>query len=467
MEKDETKFTILMFPWLAYSHVFPFFELAKSLSKRRTFHIYFCSSAANLGSIENNLNNHKLRCNDDDDVSIDLVELQLPPSPQLPPHFHTTKNLPPNLVPILLQTFQESSSSFSRILIDLKPDLLIYDFFQPWAAKQALSLSIPSIYFATAGAAPFSYFHHLHTHGSASTFPYQEIYLSDREKADLNAVVAPEIKDADQDFAFGNFKLSCDIVLIKSSKGLEQKYIDYLSVLCRKKVVPTGPLVQESNIKDDDDDESEVIMQWLSEKDRFSTVLICFGSEHLLPKEQIVEIAKGLEQCCTNFIWIVRFIMDENALRLEDELPEGFLERVEGRGLVVQKWAPQAKILSHPSIGGFVSHCGWSSIMESLYFGVPIIALPIKFDQPINGRLVVEAGCGVEIGRGENGICSAEEVAKAIKKVIMEDSGEGLIRYNARNLGEKMKTEKEIAANEVAEELLLICKKSKQHADKI
>lgn len=71
---------------------------------------------------------------------------------------------------------------------------------------------------------------------------------------------------------------------------------------------------------------------------------------------------------------------------------------MKGKGLILEGWAPQAKILAHPSIGGFVSQCGWSSIMDSITFGVLIIALPMQLDQPLNARLVVEIGVGVEKG---------------------------------------------------------------------
>ncbi|KAK6130306.1 hypothetical protein DH2020_035951 [Rehmannia glutinosa] len=373
---------------------------------------------------------------------------------------HTTKNLPPNLIPALIQAFQMSSSSFSEILNDLKPDLLIYDFFQPWAPKLALSQGVPSVYFATSGATPFSFFYHLYKYGTNFPFPYPEIYLPDHEKVDVRAPVEMVIKDAeDDDFAFGNFKLSSEIVLIKSLLGgadFEGKYIDYLSVLCQKKVVPTGPLVLDNSGDEKDEDEyyyySE-ISPWLSAKEQFSTVFICFGSEHFLSGEQILEIAKGLELCEVNFLWAIR--LDENVF-----LPEGFSDRVKKRGLVLQGWVPQAKILAHPSVGGFVSHCGWSSVMESLYFGVPVIAMPIKFDQPINARLVAEAGCGVEVGRDENGRFIGEEVAKAIEKVVMEKSGEDM-RFRAKSLSEKMKEEEEQAVDEVADQLLRLCKTNK------
>lgn len=113
---------VLMFPWLAHGHVFPFLELAKGLTKKQ-FHIYFCSTAINLESIKQSLKK-------EEESSIELVQLHLPSLPDLPPHYHTTKNVPPHLMPTLIKAFQMSSSSFSDILAALKPDLLIYDAMQ-------------------------------------------------------------------------------------------------------------------------------------------------------------------------------------------------------------------------------------------------------------------------------------------------------------------------------------------------
>lgn len=199
-----------MFPWLAYSHVHPFFELANNLSAKG-FHVLFCSSAANLDSIRSKIAQ-------DSPAAVDLIELPFPPLPDLPPHLHTTKNLPPNLTPALIQAFQQTSTAFNEIMSRTNPDLLIYDYFQPWAAKEARRQGIPSVYFATAGAAPFSYFYHLFMHGGDRPFPHQEIYLTDREKGDDRPPIKFEIKDAEEDegaFSFGVFDLSNDVVLIR------------------------------------------------------------------------------------------------------------------------------------------------------------------------------------------------------------------------------------------------------------
>lgn len=450
MEKEHAKFRILVFPYLASSHVYPFFELSERLSKRN-FHIYFCSSAVNLESIKKTMQKSPV------DSSIELVELNMPSSPQFPPDLHTTKNLPPNMTLTLVEAFQMSSSSFSDIFNNLKPDLVIYDFFQPWVPKLASSQGIPSVYFATSGAAPVSYFHHLYTYESVSNFPFQEIYLLDHEKVDLKAQAKLEIKDADQDFGFGILKMSSEIILIKGSKGLDGKYMDHLSVLCQKRVVPTGLLVRDCK----ENEENLDVLRWLSRKERFSTLFICFGSEHFLSKEQIQEISEGLELCDVNFIWVVKFSAEDERVTLEEALPQGFLERVNGRGIVVQGWVPQAKILSNPSTGAFASHCGWGSITESLYYNVPVIAMPIRYDQPINARLVVDAGVGVEVVKTQNGLFTGEEISKAIGKVFAERGGGEKMRFRAMKLSEEIREEEEQEVDEVGKQILRLCLKNK------
>ncbi|KZV50680.1 cyanidin-3-O-glucoside 2-O-glucuronosyltransferase-like [Dorcoceras hygrometricum] len=444
--KNERRFRILVFPWIAHGHVFPYLQLSMNLSNHN-FHIYFCSTAINLDSIKNSIQEQS---------SIQLVELQLPSFPDLPPHLHTTKNVPPNLMPRLFKAFQLSISSFTDIITDLKPDLLIYDVFQPWAAKIASSMNIPAVHFATTGAATYSFGYHMSTHKD-STFPYPALYSKDYERKALQAEIGErKIKEADKVGSFGHFELSYDIVLMRTCRGIEGKYVDYLSVLCKKNVVPVGPLITQS----ENEENGSEIVDWLSKKPKFSTVFISFGSENYLSKDQMEEIAKGLELCEANFIWVVRSPVGET-ITINEVMPKGFLDRVKQRGIIVQGWAPQAKILAHESVGAFMSHCGMSSIIESLYFGVPVIGVPLKLDQPLNARFLVETGAAIEVERDEDGNLFGEEVANAIRKVIVEICGQ-LLRLRALELSEKMKNEEEGAMNEAAEQLLQLCIKFKQ-----
>lgn len=440
-----------MFPWLAHGHIFPFLELAKAILNRKNLHIYFCSTSINFESINTFINKYALN------TSIELVQLHLEPSQDLPPHYHTTKNLPSSLMLTLLKAFQTSSTSFSDIITVLKPNLVIYDVFQPWSTKIAASQGIPAVHFSIFGAADYSLLHHKHTFGNTD-FPFPAIKFEEHELQDLwdgMEFLSSIIPDADQDFLFGNFKQPCDIVLQKTSRGIEGKYIDYLSTLSGKKIVPVGPLITHTT---QNNQESSAIIEWLSKKSMNSTLFISFGSEYFLSRSEIEEIAKGLEIFSVNFIWIIRFPLGAT-VSLDEVLPKGFLDRVGERGLIVTGWAPQAEILGHENVGGFVSHCGWSSCMESMYFGVPVVAMPMKNDQLINARMLVEAGSCMEVLKSEDGVFEGEEIGKAIRKVVVEEEGGGEMRRSARGLSERLKKENEEVLDEVAEQLWQLCLK--------
>lgn len=173
-----------------------------------------------------------------------------------------------------------------------------------------------------------------------------------------------------------------------------------------------------------------------------------------MSKNEIEEIAKGLELREVNFIWIIRFPVGKT-ISVNEVLPKGFLNRVCDSGIIVTGWAPQASILAYRNTGGFV-HCGWSSITESMYFGVPVIGMPMKLDQTINARMLAAAGSCVEVRRNENEVFKGEEVAEAIKKVVVDGSGKGL-RRRAREWSETAKMETEHALDEVAENLWQLC----------
>ncbi|KAL3523625.1 hypothetical protein ACH5RR_016459 [Cinchona calisaya] len=96
-------------------------------------------------------------------------------------------------------------------------------------------------------------------------------------------------------------------------------------------------------------------------------------------------------------------------------------------------------ILMHGSVGGFVSHCGWSSVTEAMKFGVPIIAVPMIYDQPINARVLENIGIGVEVVKDKEGRIQREKLATAIEQVISEETGEDL-RRKARLLSGKIRS---------------------------
>lgn len=116
-------------------------------------------------------------------------------------------------------------------------------------------------------------------------------------------------------------------------------------------------------------------------------VLVRFGRECKLSKEQVHELAHGLELSGLPFLWALRMPAEGE---LEEALSDGFVNRTRDRGLVCMGWAPQVDILDHPSIGGSLFHAGWGSIIETLRFGHSLVVLPLISDQSLNASLVVE-----------------------------------------------------------------------------
>ncbi|VFQ72190.1 unnamed protein product [Cuscuta campestris] len=408
---------VLIFPFVAMGHITPFFELAKKLSQRG-FHVYLLSTPINLTFIHNT---HS---------SIHLVELHLPESPELPPHRHTTNGLPPHLNDTLQNALKSSEPAFSDVVATLRPHLLIYDVLNPWAARVAESHSVPAVRLFTIGAAASSYLIH-RLFREKEEYPFPELTLSTYDRERLHKLLERR-RSASKDTTVDR-----NLCVFIASREMEGKYMDYISELFGgRKVLLLGLLVRPEQ---DDNDRFKAIMEWLGKKEENSTVYVSFGSECFLSDEEIQEMAYGLEESRVNFVWVVRFPNGEEK-NLEMALPKGFLDRVGGRGRVVEGWAPQARILSHPSVGGFVSHCGWNSVMESVVRGVPIIALPMQFDQPVNAKLVVKIGVGVEVVRDDHtGKFRREDVAKSVGDVIRGKVGDTL-RKSVKVMGENVRT---------------------------
>ncbi|KAI3427721.1 Glycosyltransferase [Psidium guajava] len=438
MDDTQRPIKVLMLPWLAHGHISPFLELARRLSTRN-LHIYLCSTPVNLSSI-------KPKVSEKHSSSIELVELPLPSLPDLPPHCHTTKGLPPHLMKTLQAAFDMAGPGFSDIVKRIGPDLLLYDFLQPWAPEVAKSHGVPAVLFISTGAGPFSFMLHV-LNNTCNEFPFEAIFLHDYELAKISKAV----EDAGKDRAPQSVERSSNFVLLKTFRELEGKYLDYLSNFLGKEAVPVGPLVEEPSNGEDGDN----IIEWLDKREKSSTVLVSFGTEYFLTEKEREEIASGLELSNVNFLWVIRFPVGES-MELEAALPVGFLERVGDRGLAIDGWAPQGKILEHPSIGGFVSHCGWGSVMECMQSGVPIIAMPMQLDQPMNARMVGEVGVGLEVKRNESGELDRLEIAKVIRDVVVEKDGEG-VRKKAKEMSDSIRKKGEGELEEVADALVQLC----------
>nr|XP_027061370.1 anthocyanidin 3-O-glucosyltransferase 2-like [Coffea arabica] len=185
-------------------------------------------------------------------------------------------------------------------------------------------------------------------------------------------------------------------IIINTFLGLESHAIHALS---NDKTIPpvyaVGPLL---NLKgsNSQNQETEMIMKWLDLQPECSVVFLCFGSGGSFDDDQVKEIAYALERSGYRFLWSLRrpspkenFEFPSEYENLDEVLPEGFLQRTAAVGKVIG-WAPQAAVLSHPAVGGFVSHCGWNSILESVWYGVPVATWPLFAEQQQNAFLMVK-----------------------------------------------------------------------------
>ncbi|KAI6670979.1 hypothetical protein NL676_005864 [Syzygium grande] len=185
-------------------------------------------------------------------------------------------------------------------------------------------------------------------------------------------------------------------------------------------VYAVGPVIDPKGVPDPSLDQAhwEKIREWLDEQPPSSVVFLCFGSMGSFDADQVKEIAAGIERSGHKFLWSMR---PESC---QEQLPDGFLERTRGRG-VVCGWTPQVEVLGHAAVGGFVSHCGWNSILESLWHGVPIVTWPIYAEQQLNAFMMVkELGLAEELrldykGQGGCGhLVPAEEIERAIERLM-------------------------------------------------
>ncbi|KAL0400670.1 UNVERIFIED_CONTAM: Baicalein 7-O-glucuronosyltransferase [Sesamum latifolium] len=198
-----------------------------------------------------------------------------------------------------------------------------------------------------------------------------------------------------------------------------------------------GPLVAESN-RSNGGTQHECL-KWLDSQPSKSVIFLCFGRRGLFSAEQLKEMALGLENSGHRFLWSVRSPPGkQNSAAAEPDLdellPKGFLERTKDRGFIIKSWAPQREVLSHDSVGGFVTHCGRSSILEAVTLGVPMIGWPLYAEQRMNRVFMVEEmKVALPLEETTDGLVTAAELEKRVRELMDSKTGRA-VRHRVTEL---------------------------------
>ncbi|GAB2221678.1 hypothetical protein Drorol1_Dr00012863 [Drosera rotundifolia] len=201
-------------------------------------------------------------------------------------------------------------------------------------------------------------------------------------------------------------------------------------------VYPVGPLIWD--IPGEDLASSDhPCLRWLDEQPSGTVLCVSFGSGGTLSHIQTRELAYGLEMSGKRFMWVLKNPNDalvsstyfnQHAKNDPREyLPEGLCDRTSQIGLVVTQWVPQVQILSHGSTGGFLTHCGWNSSLESIVKGVPLIAWPLFAEQNLNAVLLTEdLKVAIRVRPNEEGIVQRDQIAMLVWHLIEGEEGKAL-----------------------------------------
>eukprot|EP00252_Welwitschia_mirabilis_P023056 TRINITY_DN641_c0_g1_i2.p1 TRINITY_DN641_c0_g1~~TRINITY_DN641_c0_g1_i2.p1 ORF type:complete len:324 (+),score=22.73 TRINITY_DN641_c0_g1_i2:567-1538(+) len=157
--------------------------------------------------------------------------------------------------------------------------------------------------------------------------------------------------------------------------------------------------------------EEDFYLKWLDLQAESSVIYVSFGSITVLSQKQVEEIAFGILNSGVSFLWGVR--------GMADMIPRGFAEETKEKGIMVG-WCDQSRVLRHSSVGGFLTHCGWNSSLESLCAGVPVATFPVWTDQKTNSKSLCEGfGIGIKVQKmEEEETVGRQEVERCLKLLV-------------------------------------------------
>ncbi|CAL5417466.1 unnamed protein product [Camellia sinensis] len=464
MGSTDKKLHVVFLPYLAPGHMMPMLNIARLFATAHGVHATIITTTLNAQrfkpTIFSTLNNN--------------ITLQTLPFPSteagLPEGCENLIDTPnPETTIKIFRAINMLEPQIKTLIHQNRPDCIFSDVLFPWTSDVAAELNIPRLAFSGSGFFNLSLAH------AVESYRPQEGVDSDNvqfvvpnlpDRVMLTRSQLPDIVKSETKFSEFFEKLKAAErksfgMVVNSFYGLELGYADYYRKAMGIKAWHVGPVELFKICEDYKDErgdkecvERHRCLGWLDSKRESSVLYVCFGSLTRFSKAQLMELGCALEDCCCCFIWVVPKELKLGGEEVEEGgewwLPEGFEERMEesGKGMIIKGWAPQVLILEHPGIGGFLTHCGWNSILEGVAAGLPLITWPIMADQFYNEKLVTQVlKFGVMVGNEDWKIWATEEttligrnkIGMAMRRVMGGGDEAEEMKNIAKKLGELAK----------------------------
>ncbi|XP_073015581.1 UDP-glycosyltransferase 73C11-like [Primulina eburnea] len=452
----------LLIPFMAPGHVIPMIDMAKVLA-RHGVNVTIMLTPLNFNRFSSVVNRAAVS-----GLPIQLLQIRFPSEEAgLPVGCESADTLPSYqlihnffvAIKLLLAIVEEKLEEMNPI-----PSCVICDKHLPWMAEACKKFEIPRVAFDGMSCFTQLVMHNLYVskiHESVpETVPFVVPGLPDEiefTKLQLPGLFNPGTSD------FFEFREQVRLtesqaygVVVNSFEELENGYVDEFKKIRGGKVWSIGPL---SLSIDDNLDRAErgnqasidaaQCLKWFDSRRPGSVIYACLGSLARLSAPQFLELALGLEASNHPFILVMN--AGSESKEIEKWISEeGFEERTRERCLLIRGWAPQVLILSHPAVGGFLTHCGWNSTLESVCAGLPMVTYPLFGEQFLNEKLVVQVlkigvgvGARVAIHLGEQEKPEAKVTRDRIQaavEMVMDQGEEGCERRRmAQELGKMAK----------------------------
>ncbi|KAK3199431.1 hypothetical protein Dsin_022846 [Dipteronia sinensis] len=348
-----------------------------------------------------------------------------------------------------IEVIRRSSHLLSSLLSSLSPPLaaLITDMsLTASVVPITKALNIPNYIFFTSSAQMLTLFISFHTKANANSYEMDALQIPTLEPIPKSWIPPPLLQDSNnllKTYITENGKemTKSDGILVNTLESIEE---ESLAALNGGKVILGLPSVTAIGLLPPCFNKCQSLA-WLDTQPIGSVLYVSFGSRTAMSREQLKELGDGLMRSGYRFLWVVKDkkVDREDDKDLEDVIGNELTESVKERGLVVKHWLNQENILSHPAVGGFLSHCGWNSLTEAMWLGVRVLAWPQHGDQKINASLVERIGLGIwesSWGWGGKDIVKGQQIAEKVSELM----GNELLRMKAVSVREKARAGMEL-----------------------